>query len=667
MQKLTILFVILSLGLRVSAQSCLPEGIYFSHQSQIDQFRANHPGCNIIEGNVNIEGEDITNLDSLKYITAIVGDLTIGYGWNGDNPNLFDLKGLNNLFQIGGTLYIKSSDALMSLNGLQGLHTIGDGLFIYNNNELSSIAELTGLTSVGASLKIYGNASLVSLVGLERITTVNGDIWFATIQDTCMTGLEGLTHVTGNFEISGNVNMTSLHGLESLTDVGGDFYIHDNPAVANMFGVGNLTEIGHDLTIEANSSLVDIYGLEHLFHLGGSLHIWDNENLSSFEGLNNLEEIDTILFIMNNPQIVNLLGFSNLETIGGDLLIQANPSLINLTGLESLTSVSGDIWITHNESLVSLTGLDHVNSSSIRDFRLYLNHSLTYCAIESICNYLSNPSGVVEIYDNGEDCNNPPAIAHQCGFTMPCLPFGDYNFLSQSEIDSFHVNYTNCHKLEGEVEIRGEDITNLSGLSGVDSISFRLSIYSNGLLQNLDGLDSIKYIGASLVILGNDVLNDIKSLEHFNTDSIVVLEIENNPVLTTCNIESVCHFIANPGPWADINIYDNAEGCVTKDEVEAACLAGMNEKPEKEFCSWFPNPVKQVAHFRLQIEDCRRVTVKIYNIQGQEIATVLDQELSPGIHFIDWNASSFSPGLYFYRTSTIDNRQSTMGKIVVVR
>ena len=53
------------------AQPCLPEGIIFTTQEQIDNFQTNHPNCTEIEGGIQITGNDITNLDGLNVITAI--------------------------------------------------------------------------------------------------------------------------------------------------------------------------------------------------------------------------------------------------------------------------------------------------------------------------------------------------------------------------------------------------------------------------------------------------------------------------------------------------------------------------------------------------------------------------------------------------------------------
>jgi hypothetical protein len=566
MKKLIIpALIIFLLQVNTFSQSCLPEGITFTSQIEIDQFKINYPGCNIIEGNVNIWG-NMTNLDSLYILTAIFGNVWISA------PMLEDLSGLDNLSQV------------------------------------------------------------------------NGD-----------------------FRISGNVLMIGLEGLEGLMNIGGELWIQSNFALENLYGLNHLNEIGGNLTIEDNDALSDLEGMEQLAYVGGQFSIWDNENINSLAGVGNLTAIGSALYISNNPLLVTLVGLTNLSEIGGDLWIDTNPSLINLTGLESLNSIAGWIRIKHNISLNSLTGIENLDGSSIQNIEIKLNNSLTSCAVESICEFLSNPTGVVDIYDNGEDCNNPPDIAHQCGFIMPCLPFGNYNFLYQSDIDSFQVNYPYCNKLEGEVLISGNDITDLNGLSTVDSIGFRLTIYNNGLLYNMAGLDGINFIRGALVILYNDQLNDISSLNEFNSDSLVVLEIAFNSSLSECNIESVCHYISNPVPGNNVTIHANAEGCATEDEVEAACGVGITEINQMHNIEVFPNPVRDIADFSLQIADFGKVTLKIYNICGQEIATVLDEDLSPGVHHVLWNVSSLPPGVYFYQQSEISNPKSETGKILIAR
>jgi hypothetical protein len=72
----------------VYTQPCLPEGITFSTQEQIDNFQTNYLGCTEIEGYVAIHGNDITSLNGLNVVISIGGILHVQ-----DNYVLTSLSG----------------------------------------------------------------------------------------------------------------------------------------------------------------------------------------------------------------------------------------------------------------------------------------------------------------------------------------------------------------------------------------------------------------------------------------------------------------------------------------------------------------------------------------------------------------------------------------------
>jgi len=74
MKNLSLILLVLTLcQFTVLSQSCLPDGITFSTQAEIDDFQTNYPGCTEIEGDVIINGSNITNLNGLSVVTSIGG------------------------------------------------------------------------------------------------------------------------------------------------------------------------------------------------------------------------------------------------------------------------------------------------------------------------------------------------------------------------------------------------------------------------------------------------------------------------------------------------------------------------------------------------------------------------------------------------------------------
>ena len=141
MNKSYLLIVTLIISLPIFSQSCFPEGIVFSMQSEIDSLHYYYPDCTEIEGNVEIRGNDIINIDSLIYFTSIEGDLSIIY-----NVNLLNIEGLSNLNHLGGSLVITNNNSLTSLTGLEGLNEIyGDCRLYYNNPGITNLSGMNGL------------------------------------------------------------------------------------------------------------------------------------------------------------------------------------------------------------------------------------------------------------------------------------------------------------------------------------------------------------------------------------------------------------------------------------------------------------------------------------------------------------------------------------------
>lgn len=52
----------------------------------------------------------------------------------------------------------------------------------------------------------------------------------------------------------------------------------------------------------------------------------------------------------------------------------------------------------------------------------------------------------------------------------------------------------------------------------------------------------------------------------------------------------------------------------------------------------YPNPFNPSTQIKFNIPEHSIVTLKVYNILGKEIATLLDKEMSPGNYSINWEA-----------------------------
>ncbi|MCX6163931.1 MAG: T9SS type A sorting domain-containing protein [Ignavibacteriae bacterium] len=68
----------------------------------------------------------------------------------------------------------------------------------------------------------------------------------------------------------------------------------------------------------------------------------------------------------------------------------------------------------------------------------------------------------------------------------------------------------------------------------------------------------------------------------------------------------------------------------------------------------YPNPFNPVTKINFSIPKKEFVTLKIYDILGREISTLVNEIKSPGNFTIDFNGENLSSGVYFYKLTTGD-------------
>jgi hypothetical protein len=78
---------------------------------------------------------------------------------------------------------------------------------------------------------------------------------------------------------------------------------------------------------------------------------------------------------------------------------------------------------------------------------------------------------------------------------------------------------------------------------------------------------------------------------------------------------------------------------------------GRNRIP-KEYALYqnYPNPFNPSTTIQFDLPRQSVVTIKVYNLIGEEMATLVDhQSMTAGAQVVTLNASNYSSGIYFYR------------------
>ena len=62
----------------------------------------------------------------------------------------------------------------------------------------------------------------------------------------------------------------------------------------------------------------------------------------------------------------------------------------------------------------------------------------------------------------------------------------------------------------------------------------------------------------------------------------------------------------------------------------------------------YPNPFNPKTDLRFTIANLQFVELKVFDILGREVATLVNEQMAPGIYDVQWDASRYPSGTYFY-------------------
>jgi len=82
----------------------------------------------------------------------------------------------------------------------------------------------------------------------------------------------------------------------------------------------------------------------------------------------------------------------------------------------------------------------------------------------------------------------------------------------------------------------------------------------------------------------------------------------------------------------------------------------------------YPNPFNPTTKIKFNIPNMNpplskggqggSTFLKIYDILGREVAALVNENLSPGTYEVEWNASNYPSGIYFYQLKSEDFNQT---------
>ncbi|PKL88146.1 MAG: hypothetical protein CVV23_11700 [Ignavibacteriae bacterium HGW-Ignavibacteriae-2] len=235
------------------------------------------------------------------------------------------------------------------------------------------------------------------------------------------------------------------------------------------------------------------------------------------------------------------------------------------------------------------------------------------------------------IFNNG----NPSAIVDNAEIEIktPYVKFVNYNFIgNQVELELRFINMLN-----------------------VGSFSFR--IFHDQSNVTMTGIDNI-YKNISLISNSN---NGVINLGWYDATAFNPLNIIDGKI---CTIKFIVNNLSGSLRFDSISEATNDLGKKLPLKFESFNFSSVTDVNKDyllrdyELRQNYPNPFNPLTTIKYSTPNKGNVKVSVFNLIGEEIEILMNEELPAGEHTIQWNAANLSSGVYFYSIKA----ESSLGK-----
>jgi hypothetical protein len=148
--------------------------------------------------------------------------------------------------------------------------------------------------------------------------------------------------------------------------------------------------------------------------------------------------------------------------------------------------------------------------------------------------------------------------------------------------------------------------------------------------------------------------------ELFPPNDTVEASVHFYPDMTTpgtAHVQIQIGTLHNPGQVTTLNLTASTEPvAVAREELK------LNDF---RLYQNYPNPFNPTTKISYVIPQRSNVNVKVYDIMGKEVATLVNEIEEPGAHSLNFNAENLSSGIYFYKITA--GEFSSVKKMILIK
>ena len=281
---------------------------------------------------------------------------------------------------------------------------------------------------------------------------------------------------------------------------------------------------------------------------------------------------------------------------------------------------------------------------------------------DGICTEQSDLDVLMKFIDNSSETINMEMDDNNNGIIEP-IELGTQHWWD-GRLTELNCNYDLANEFTlSDLGLSGEIPQEIGTLDSLEFLWLEDNQLTGPIPTEIGNLSKLKYL-----IMHYNQLSDSIPSEIGNLSNLEILKLDNNQ-LTGYIPESICDLTLEFNGWnnlfgEDFAVYNNQLCPPYPDCVDA--YVGLQNTTNCELASDtfnpipldyslydpYPNPFNAQTTIQITLPIKDVMIVKVYDVNGSEVKTLVHSIFDSGTHTIKWNAGDLPSGIYFIRMKT---------------
>ena len=433
-------------------------------------------------------------------------------------------------------------------------------------------------------------------------------------------------------ELTGSIP-TEIGNLTSLVKLDLRYNNLSGSIPTEVWSLTSLKELGIQKNQFSGTIPSAIGNLTELTHL----YLYGNQFTGSIPAeIGNL--INLVKLHLNNNQFTGLIP----ETICNIDMSFYNPYLFDISGNQLLPP--------YPDCVAEFVGYQYSEDCASN----YL--------FDGICTEQSDLDVLQKFIDNSSETINMEMDDNNNGIIEP-IELGTQHWWN-GRLTELNCNYDLANEFTlSDLGLSGEIPQEIGTLDSLEFLWLEDNQLTGPIPTEIGNLSKLKYL-----IMHYNQLSDSIPSEIGNLSNLEILKLDNNQ-LTGYIPESICDLTLEFNGWnnlfgEDFAVYNNQLCPPYPDCVDA--YVGLQNTTNCELASDtfnpipldyslydpYPNPFNAQTTIQITLPIKDVMIVKVYDVNGSEVKTLVHSIFDSGTHTIKWNAGDLPSGIYFIRMQT---------------